>query len=168
MRNPMKWFPAIVLAVALAVPLAAVPQSAPIPYGAPITTEAARKVAAGALAEAKKNGWNVAVSVVDSGGVLAYFEKSENTQYGSVEASLEKARTSSAFRRPSKAFEDVVLGGKVNYTKLPGATPLEGGLPIVVDGKIVGAVGISGATSAQDGQCAKAWVDALAAKQGGT
>jgi glc operon protein GlcG len=163
-RHPSKWFPSVVLAVALVAPGFATAQSAPIPYGAPVTTETAKKVAAAALAEAKKNGWNVAVSVVDSGGILAYFEKSENTQYGSVEASLEKARTSSAFRRPSKAFEDVVLGGKVNYTKLPGATPLEGGLPIVVDGKIVGAVGVSGATSAQDGICAKAGLDSLTAK----
>jgi glc operon protein GlcG len=162
MRLATQWFTAALLA--LAVPTASLAQSAPVPYGAPITTELSKKVAAAALAEAKKNGWNVAVSIVEPGGILAYFEKSENTQYGSVEASLEKARTSAAFRRPSKAFEDVVLGGKVNYTKLPGAVPLEGGLTLVVDGKIVGAIGISGATSAQDGICAKAGVDALAVK----
>jgi uncharacterized protein GlcG (DUF336 family) len=164
MRLAAQWFSAAVLAIVLAVPAVSLAQSAPIPYGAPITTELSKKVAAAALAEAKKNGWNVAVSVVEPGGILAYFEKSENTQYGSVEASLEKARTSAAFRRPSKSFEDVVLGGKVNYTKLPGAVPLEGGLPLVVDGKIVGAIGISGATSAQDGICAKAGADALAVK----
>ena len=164
MRHVTKWFPAAILALSLAAPLGASGQSPPLPYGAPVTTETAKKVAAATLAEAKKNGWNVAVSVVDPGGILAYFEKSENTQNGSVEASFEKARTSALFRRPSKAFEDVVLGGKVNYTKLPGATPLEGGLMIVVDGKIVGAVGVSGATSAQDGQCAKAGVDSLAVK----
>jgi uncharacterized protein GlcG (DUF336 family) len=164
MRLAAQWFSAALLALFLAVPALSLAQSAPIPYGAPITTDLSKKVAAAALAEAKKNGWNVAVSIVDSGGILAYFEKSENTQYGSVEASLEKARTSAAFRRPSKAFEDVVLGGKVNYTKLPGAVPLEGGMPIIVDGKIIGAVGVSGATSAQDGQCAKAGADALAAK----
>jgi uncharacterized protein GlcG (DUF336 family) len=164
MRLAAQWFSAAVLAIVLASPAVSLAQSAPIPYGAPITTELSKKVAAAALAEAKKNGWNVAVSVVEPGGILAYFEKSENTQYGSVEASLEKARTSAAFRRPSKAFEDVVLGGKVNYTKLPGAVPLEGGLPLLVDGKIVGAIGISGATSAQDGICAKAGADALAVK----
>jgi glc operon protein GlcG len=164
MRLAAQWFSAAVLAIVLAVPAVSLAQSPPVPYGAPITTELSKKVAAAALAEAKKNGWNVAVSVVEPGGILAYFEKSENTQYGSVEASLEKARTSAAFRRPSKAFEDVVLGGKVNYTKLPGAVPLEGGLPLVVDGKIVGAIGISGATSAQDGICAKAGADTLAAK----
>jgi len=164
MRLAAKWSSATLVACILAVPALAPAQSAPTPYGAPVTTEMAKKAASAALAEAKKNGWNVAVSVVEPGGVLAYFEKSENTQYGSVEVSLEKARTSAAFRRPSKAFEDVVLGGKVNYTKLPGAVPLEGGLPLVVDGKVVGGIGVSGATSAQDGQCAKAGVDALVAK----
>jgi glc operon protein GlcG len=164
MAHPTKWFSAAVLVLCLAAPASVLAQSAPVPYGAPITTEMAKKVAAAALAEARKNGWNVAAAVVEPGGVLVYFERVENTQNGSTEASIEKARTSAAFRRPSKAFEDVVLGGKVNYTKLPGATPLEGGLPIVVDGKLVGAIGISGATSAQDGICAKAGVDSLAAK----
>ena len=164
MRFSMKWVPSAVLAASLCLPFAAFAQSAPVPYGAPVTTETAKKVAAAALAEGKKNGWNVAAAVVDTGGVLVYFERLENTQNGSTEASLEKARTSAAFRRPTKAFEDVVLGGKVNYTKLPGATPIEGGLPIVVDGKIVGAIGISGASSAQDGVCAKAGVDALTVK----
>jgi uncharacterized protein GlcG (DUF336 family) len=159
-----KWLSAALLACVLAVPTASTAQSAPTPYGAPVTTETAKKVAGAALAEARKNGWNVAAAVVDTGGVLVYFERVENTQNGSTEASIEKARTSAAFRRPSKAFEDVVLGGKVNYTKLPGATPLEGGLPIVVEGKIVGAIGISGATSVQDGVCAKAGVDSLGVK----
>jgi uncharacterized protein GlcG (DUF336 family) len=163
-RHPTKWFPAIALAVVIASPLAASGQSAPVPYGAPVTTEAAKKAATAALAEGKKNGWNVAAAVVDTGGVLVYFERLENTQNGSTEASIEKARTSAAFRRPSKAFEDVVAGGKTNYLKLPGTIPIEGGLPLLVDGKIVGAIGVSGASSAQDGVCAKAGVDALTAK----
>jgi uncharacterized protein GlcG (DUF336 family) len=163
-RHPTKWFPAVALAVVVASPLAASGQSAPLPYGAPVTTEAARKAATAALAEGKKNGWNVAAAVVDTGGVLVYFERLENTQNGSSEVSIEKARTSAAFRRPSKAFEDVVAGGKTNYLKLPGAIPIEGGLPLLVDGKIVGAIGVSGASSAQDGVCAKAGADALGAK----
>jgi uncharacterized protein GlcG (DUF336 family) len=163
-RHPTKWFPAVALAVVVASPLAASGQSAPVPYGAPVTTEAARKAATAALAEGKKNGWNVAAAVVDTGGVLVYFERLENTQNGSSEVSIEKARTSAAFRRPSKAFEDVVAGGKTNYLKLPGAIPIEGGLPLLVDGKIVGAIGVSGASSAQDGVCAKAGADALGAK----
>jgi uncharacterized protein GlcG (DUF336 family) len=163
MRLAAKWIPLALLAVSLA-PASVHAQSAPTPYGAPVTSEAARKAASAALAEGRKNGWNVAAAVVDTGGVLVYFERLENTQNGSTEVSIEKARTAAAFRRPSKAFEDVVAGGKVNYLKLPGAVPIEGGLPLVVDGKIVGAIGVSGATSVQDGQCAKAGADALGAK----
>jgi glc operon protein GlcG len=124
----------------------------------------ARKAVAAALAEGRKNGWLVAAAVVDAGGVLVQFDRLEGTQNGSSDVAVEKARTSAAFRRPSKAFEDVVAGGKTNYLRLPGAVPIEGGLPIVVDGKVVGAIGVSGATSAQDGTCAKAGTDALAAK----
>jgi uncharacterized protein GlcG (DUF336 family) len=163
-RHPTKWFPAALLAVAVLGPTAVLAQSAPVPYGAPITSEAARKAAAAALAEGKKNGWNVAAAVVDTGGVLVYFERLENTQNGSSEVSIEKARTAAAFRRPSKAFEDVVAGGKTNYLKLPGTVPIEGGVPLLVDGKIVGALGVSGASSAQDGICAKAGAEALVAK----
>jgi uncharacterized protein GlcG (DUF336 family) len=163
-RHATKWFPAAALALTLSAPVLALAQSAPVPYGAPVTTEAAKKAATAALAEGKKNGWNVAAAVVDTGGVLVYFERLENTQNGSTEASIEKARTSAAFRRPSKAFEDVVAGGKTNYLKLPGTIPIEGGVPLLVDGKIVGAIGVSGASSAQDGVCAKAGADALGAK----
>jgi uncharacterized protein GlcG (DUF336 family) len=151
-----------VLAVALLAPLGARAQSAPLPYGAPVTSEVARKAAAAALAEGKKNGWFVAAAVVDTGGVLVHFERLEGTQNGSSEVAFAKARTSALFRRPSKAFEEAVAGGKTSYVTLPGALALEGGLPIVVDGKIVGAIGVSGATSVQDGQCAKAGADAIA------
>ena len=133
----------------------------PNPYGTPITTEAAKKAAAAALAEARKNGWAVYVTVVDSGGAVAYVERIDGVQFGSAEVSLEKARTAVAFKRPSKALEDAVAAGKVQYVKLPGALPIEGGLPLLVDGKVVGAIGISGVTSAQDGQCARAGADAL-------
>jgi glc operon protein GlcG len=152
-----------VIAAALLSPLGALAQSAPVPYGAPVTSEAAHKAAAAALAEGKKNGWFVAAAVVDTGGVLVHFERLEGTQNGSSETAIEKARTAAAYRRPSKAFEDVVAGGKTNYLRLPGAVPIEGGVPLVVDGKIVGAIGISGATSVQDGQCAKAGAEAIAA-----
>lgn len=146
--------------VALA-PLAARPQQLPNPYGAPIASEAARKAATAAIAEARKNGWNVAVAVVDPGGTLVHFERVDGTQTGSATVSQEKARSAAAYKRPTKAFEDVVGSGKVNYLRLTGSVPLEGGLPLVVDGKIVGAIGVSGATSAQDGICAKAGADAL-------
>jgi len=162
MLHSRRLIPLAVLALVAVAPLAGRAQQAPIPYGAPIGVEAARKVAMAAIAEAKKNGWNVAAAVVDSGGHLVYFERSDATQYGSADVSIGKARTSAAFRRPSKAFEDVIAGGKTNYLGLPGAVPLEGGLPLVLDGKIVGAVGVSGGTSQQDGVCAQAGTAALA------
>lgn len=128
-----------------------------------MTTEVARKVAGAALAEARKNGWTVAATVVDPGGTLVYFERIDGTQNGSSEIAVEKARTAAAFKRPSKAIEDVVASGKVNYLRLTGSIPLEGGLPLVIDGKVVGAIGVSGGTSQQDGMCAKAGTDSLAA-----
>jgi len=164
MRLATSWLPVAFLACSFLAPAPVRAQSAPVPYGPPVTSEAARKAATAALAEGRKNGWYVAAAVVDTGGVLVHFERLEGTQNGSTETAIEKARTSAAFRRPSKAFEDVVASGKVNYLKLPGTIPIEGGTPLIVDGKIVGAIGVSGATSAQDGVCAKAGADALTAK----
>jgi uncharacterized protein GlcG (DUF336 family) len=152
---------AALLCLASLAPARAGAQPLPNPYGPPITTEAAKRVAAATLAEARKNGWAIYATVVETGGIPVYLERIDGVQNGSAEASLEKARTAALFKRPTKLFEDVVLGGKTNYLKLPGATPLEGGVPILVDGKIVGAVGVSGATSAQDGQCARAGAEAV-------
>jgi glc operon protein GlcG len=149
------------LSVAALVPLGAQAQQLPNLYGAPIGVEAARKAAAGALAEAKKNGWTMAVAIVDPGGTLVYFERIDGTQTGSSEVAQQKARTSASFKRPSKAVEDAVASGKLNYLRLPGALPIEGGLPLLVDGKIVGAIGVSGGTSQQDGVAAKAGADLL-------
>lgn len=149
------------MTLTLLAPLAVSAQSMPNPYGAPISVEAARKVAAAAIAEAKKNGWTVAAAVVDPGGTLVYFERIDGTQNGSSQVAQEKARTSAAFKRPSKLLEDAVVGGKPQFLRLPGALPIEGGLPLVMDGKIVGAIGVSGATSQQDGVCAKAGADTL-------
>ncbi len=130
----------------------------PNPYGAPITGENAKKVAAAALAEARKNSWNMAAAVVDPAGDLVYFEKLDGTQAASVNIAVEKARSSARFKRPTKALQDVVAGGGdgLRILGLPGAVPVEGGVPILIDGKIVGAIGMSGGTSAQDGQCANA------------
>ena len=133
----------------------------PNPYGPSITLDHARKIAAAASAEAKKNGWNVAVAIVDTAGELVYFEKNDNTQVSSVKTSQEKARTAARFKRPTKLMEEAIAGGRVALLALPDATPIEGGLPLLIDGKIVGAVGVSGATSPQDGQCAQAGVDTL-------
>lgn len=152
----------IVMAVVVSIlaPRAARAQM-PNGYGAPIGVETARKVAAAAIAEGKKNGWNVAVAVVDIGGDLVFFEKIDHTQVGSVVVSQEKARTSVRFKRPTKVFEDAVVGGRNVILSLPGATPIEGGIPLLVDGKIIGAIGVSGATSQQDGVCAQAGADTL-------
>jgi glc operon protein GlcG len=144
---------------ALALPARA--QQLPNPYGEAVTLDVARKAADAALAEARKNGWNVAAAVVDPHGELVLFERMENTQWGSNDVAEEKARSSARFKRPTKAFEDAVKGQAVNVLGLPGAIPLEGGVPILLAGRIVGAVGVSGATSAQDGQCARAGVEAI-------
>jgi uncharacterized protein GlcG (DUF336 family) len=132
-------------------------------YGAPIPLAEARRVIAAAQIEAMKNKWSVAIAVVDSGGHLVAFERMDTTQYGSIDVAQEKARTAVAFRRPSKAFQDTIAAGGegMRMLKLPGALPIEGGLPLVIGGKLVGAVGVSGVTSAQDGQIAAAGVAAL-------
>jgi len=133
----------------------------PPPYGAPISLETAKKIAAGATAEARKNNWGMVVVVTDGGGAPVYLERLDGTQYASVDVAIKKAQTSAAYRRPSKAFEDGVAGGRNAILGLPGAMPIEGGLPIVIDGKLVGAIGVSGGTAPQDGQVATAGVNAL-------
>src|SRR4029077_17855438 len=102
-----------------------------------------------------------AVAIVDHGGVLIYFEGMENTHVGSVEIAIDKARTAALFRRPSKVFEDALASGRTAILGLRGATPIEGGLPLVSGGKIIGAIGASGGTAQQDGQVAKAGADTI-------
>jgi uncharacterized protein GlcG (DUF336 family) len=154
--------PFVVLALAVCTSTIAFPQM-PNPYGAPISLEQAKKVAAPALTEALKNNLSVAVAIVDTSGNLVYYEKMDNTQLGSANVAIAKARSSATFKRPTRAFEDVLAAGGtgLRVLGLPGAVPLEGGIPLLVDGKIVGAIGVSGGTSAQDAQCAKAGADAL-------
>jgi glc operon protein GlcG len=126
-----------------------------------LTLDAAKKIAAAAEAEAIKNNWPVVIAVVDDGGHLLYLQRLDGTQIGSVEVATQKARTAIAFKRPSKAFSDMVAEGRTVMLALPGATPIEGGIPLVADGQIIGAIGVSGVTSAQDGQIAKAGADVL-------
>ncbi|HEX4986824.1 MAG TPA: heme-binding protein [Burkholderiales bacterium] len=126
-----------------------------------LTLDGARKVAAAAEAEAKKNNWNVVIVIVDDGGNLLYLQRIDGTQIGSIEVAIQKARTAQAFKRPTKVFEDAIAGGRTALVALHGALPLEGGLPIIVGGQLVGAIGVSGVKSAEDGQIAKAGVDAL-------
>lgn len=138
----------------------------PNPYGPPITVDVAKKVAAAAVAEAQKNHWNMAVAVVDGGGNLVYFEKMDETQIGSIDVSMDKAKAAVLFKRPTKAHEEALASGGVNLRvlKLKGAMPVEGGIPLLLDGKIVGAIGVSGGTSPQDGVCATAGAAAITAK----
>ncbi len=135
----------------------------PNPYGASITLDAARKAAAPALAEAQKNNWRMAVAVVDISGDLVFFEKMDGTQAASVNIAADKARSAARFKRPTKALQDALAAGGagMRMLALEGAVPVEGGIPLVADGKIVGAIGVSGGTSEQDGQCAKAGADSV-------
>ena len=139
-------------------------QNAPAPaYGMSLNAESAKKVAAAAIAEARKKNLTMAISVVDTAGNLVYFEKMDGTQTGSVNVSIEKARSAVLFKRPTKSFQDTVAQGGVGLRMLglPGAVPVEGGIPLMEAGKIVGAIGASGGTSEQDGQCAQAGANVM-------
>jgi len=153
---------ALVLAATAGMAQQAPPAPPTTPYGTPIGIEAAKKVMTAAEAEATKNNWGMAIAILDSTGHIVMLHKLDNTQYGSIAVAEDKARNALYFRRPSKVFEDLVAQGGMNIRLLAlrGASPLEGGIPLIVDGKIVGAIGVSGATSAQDGQVAKAGADA--------
>jgi uncharacterized protein GlcG (DUF336 family) len=130
-------------------------------YGS-ISANAAREVAAAAIEEGNRGGWAVAVAIVDRAGELVLFERIDNTQPSSIQIAQGKARTAARFRRSTKAFEDALASGRQVILALPELLPLEGGIPLVVDAAVVGAIGVSGATSQQDGVCAQAGVDALA------
>ena len=152
----------LVLGLALlASPLGA--QSTAVPYGAPIPLAEAKRVLIAAQAEAVRNNWNVAIAIVDSGGHLVAFERMDSTQHGSVAVAQEKARSAAAYRRPSKAFQDSLAkgGDGVRVLHLPGAIAVEGGLPIIIGGKLVGAIGVSGVISEQDGRIAAAGLTVL-------
>jgi len=129
-------------------------------YGMSIGLEDAKKAAAPALAEARKNNWLMAVAIVDTAGNLVYFEKMDGTQVASATIAVDKARSSAQFKRPTKALQDALAAGGEGWRMLglTGAVPVEGGIPLVAGGKIVGAIGVSGGTSAQDAQCAAAGV----------
>jgi glc operon protein GlcG len=143
----------------------AAPSAPPItPYGPPIGLEAAKKAMAAAESEAMKNNWPMAVVILDSSGHTVMLHKLDNTQYGSIRVAEAKAHSALDYRRPSKVFEDLVAQGGIGLRTLalPGAAPFEGGVPIIADGKIIGAIGVSGGTSQQDGQVAKIGADTAA------
>jgi uncharacterized protein GlcG (DUF336 family) len=124
-------------------------------YGTAVNAAGAKKIAAGVLAECQKNGWNVAVAVVDTHGFLVYFERMDNTQTASMDIAVGKARSAATYRRPTRVFMEAINKGPATAT-LPGVFASPGGLPIMVDGKVTGGVGVSGVTGDQDEQCAKA------------
>lgn len=152
---------AIALCFVAANPSAA--QQTPPAYGPPITLEQAKKVMVGAEAEAAKNSWNVYVVIVDSGANIVMLQRMDNAQLGSLVLAKGKAQTALDFKLPTKALEDAISSGGagLRLTTLNNITPLEGGLPIVSDGKIIGAIGVSGVLSAQDAQIARAGIQAL-------
>jgi glc operon protein GlcG len=145
--------------------VAAIPSIAqsPAPYGPPISLDNAKRVAAVAIGEAHKNGWTMAVAVVDPGGNLVYYEKMDNTQLGSARVAINKARSAALFKRPTKAFADRLAAGGAGagVLAIEGAVPVEGGVPLLIDGHIVGAIGLSGDTSEHDGVCAQTGADSL-------
>ena len=132
-------------------------------YGTPISVENAKKVAAAALAEARKNKFNMAVAVVDPAGNLVYFERMDTVQYGSIPIALDKAHAAAIFRRATKSvYDELEKGGAgLRYLSLRGFVTSEGGELLMQDGKVIGAIGLSGGSGAQDGQCARAGVAAL-------
>jgi uncharacterized protein GlcG (DUF336 family) len=130
----------------------------PNAYGPPIRLEDARKPAAAALAEAARNNWTMAVAIVDPSGTLVYFEKMDNTQVASAKVAIDKARSAAIYKRPTKEFQDGLAAGGagLRLLRLRDASPVEGGIPLLVDGRIIGAIGVSGDTSAHDNVCAMA------------
>src|SRR5215467_5135008 len=153
----------LVSGLVLGAPRSSAAQQATPPYGAPISLEQARKVIAAAEAEAQKNNFFVVITVVDTGGYVVATARLDNTQLGSIPVAEGKARTAVLYRRSSKVFEDAIAGGGIGLRVLglQGAVPYEGGVPIIVDGKIIGAIGVSGMLPQQDGQVANAGASGL-------
>src|SRR4029434_3582486 len=147
-------FLSAILILAICIPLFAQAEQ----YGTPVNVDTAKKAAAAAVAEAKKNNFTMASDIVDPNGTLVYFEKMDNTQNGSAAVAVDKARSAALFKRPTKAFQDALAAGGegLRIFALQGAVPVDGGIPIIVAGKIIGAIGASGGSSTQDGQVAKA------------
>ncbi len=162
MNNPKLVALVLAASVVLAGSIASA-QTPPPSYGAPLSLDQAKKAMTGAEAEAVKNKWNVVIAIVDSGGNLVMLQRMDNTQFGSIDVAKSKAHTAVAFRRPTKVFQDLIGQGGPNLRllNLQGASLLEGGVPIVVNGQIVGGIGVSGVTSEQDAQIAMAGATAM-------
>ena len=158
-----------ILLVLMAVAVWAIVAQAQLPTKQVLTLDTAKRIAAAAESEAKKRGATVVIAVVDDGGYLLILERLDDSQVGSVDVGIAKARTAAIFRRPSGVFEDQVKNGRISALALPGAVALKGGVPIVVDGKVIGAIGVSGNSPQEDEDIAKAGADsAMAAIKGGS
>jgi uncharacterized protein GlcG (DUF336 family) len=153
------------LGIALLIGLCAIRMDAQLVTKKALTLEAVKKIAAAAEAEALKNKWSMAISIVDDGGHMLYFERMDGTQLASIELAQMKARTALLFRRPTKVLQGWLNGGAINLLEQPGVAPDEGGVPIIVDGEVIGAVGASGASGAQDAQVSAAGAAAIATPQ---
>jgi glc operon protein GlcG len=154
-------FAALIGVLASVSALAQTPLPPSPPYGPTISLENARKAAEAAIVEARKNNWTMAAAVVDPAGTLVYYEKMDNTQNASAKIAIDKARSAALFKRPTKVLADRLASGGLGVLKLEEAMPVEGGIPLVVDGKVVGAIGLSGDSAEHDGQCAQAGADSL-------
>jgi Uncharacterized protein, possibly involved in utilization of glycolate and propanediol len=163
--SPARHLAVVLSAAVLFTAASASAQTPPPPpaYGTPINLEQAKKAMAAAEAEARKNNWPVVIAILDTGGLLVMLQRLDNTQWGSIEVAKDKARSAVAFRRPTKVFSDAIAQGGANMRLLnvTGASVIEGGVPVIVDGKIIGAIGVSGVTSQQDAQVAQAGADAV-------
>jgi glc operon protein GlcG len=159
----MNHTPSLLLAALLACTAPSAFAQAPVAppaYGASVNADIAHKAIAAALAEAARNGWPMAVAIVDPAGQLVHFQKMDQTQSGSIQVAIDKARSAALFRRPSKVFGDMLAAGNTYVLALTGAVPVEGGVPLLLVGKVVGAIGVSGGTGAQDGVVARAGAEA--------
>ena len=152
----LKLITAICCMVLFVVAGTSMAQQMPNPYGANINLATAKKVAAAAAEEAAKLKINVVIAIVDTGGQIVYLERFDVVQWGSVKVALHKAKCSVQWKRPTKAFEDLIAKGTTTYLTLDGIIAIEGGVPIIQDGKIIGAIGVSGGAAAQDGEVARA------------
>src|SRR5439155_13858055 len=140
--------------LAVAIVLTGAAPAAELAQKKALTLETAKQIAAAAEATAAQNKWTMVIAILDDGANLIYLERMDETQIGSIEVAIEKARSAVSFKRPTKAFEDAVAGGRSAILMLPGALPVEGGIPLMVDGKLIGAIGVSGGSSQQDGVAA--------------
>jgi uncharacterized protein GlcG (DUF336 family) len=161
MMGMLRLSPAVLLSVALAAAVAASADAQPVVDRKVLTLDGAKRILAAAEAEARRNNWTVAIAVVDEAGHLIAFQKLDDTQVGSIDIAIGKARTAARMKRPTKALEDAVAGGRTVMLAVDGLVPLEGGVPVVIDGRVIGAVGVSGVTSQQDAQVAAAGAAAV-------